>query len=199
MSMSHRYRNFGGARSNTGKKDSSDAEALEDQKLQAFEAGFQAGWDDALKAQADAKKKLSDELSENLQAISFSYREAVAKVSSSMQPIVQEIVEKLLPEIVRAGLSSHIMEQIKDMIDDQLDQSIEVVVAPSNISTVSALLRDNLKEVFAVTGDTDIGDGQAFVRIGHSERQIDLDGVVTGVSEAMRAFFHEATQELKDE
>lgn len=199
MSMSHRYRNFGGAPSKTTKSDSSDAEAVEDQKLQAFEAGFQAGWDDALKAQTDAKKKLSDELSENLQAISFSHREAVAKVSSSMQPIVQEIVEKLLPEIVRAGLSAHIMEQIKDMLDDQLDQSIEVVVAPSNVSTVSALLRDNLKDVFAVTGDGDIGEGQAFVRIGQSERQVDLDGVVSGVSDAMKAFFHEATQELKDE
>ena len=198
MSISHRYRNFGGARSPSQVKDDPALEAIEDQKLQAFEAGYQAGWDDAMKAQSEAKGKLSDELNQSLQDISFSYREAVAKVSSSMHPIVREIVEKLLPEMMRTGLSAHVVEQLKNMMNDELDRSVELVVAPFNVGLVMDLVDEKMREQVQVVSDEAVKDGEAFIRIDQTERQIDLAGVVDGVSKAMKAFFHETAEQINN-
>ena len=110
MSVSHRYRNFGGAKKPSGQQPESANELTEDLKLQAFEAGYQAGWDDASKAHADGKEKTSAEFAQNLLDMSFTYHEALAKLTVSLEPLMKKVVEKLLPETVRMALSAHILE-----------------------------------------------------------------------------------------
>ena len=66
MSLSHRYRNFGGSKASAEPTSEAASETNEDQQLQAFEKGYQAGWDDAVKAQADSIAKVSAEFGQNL-------------------------------------------------------------------------------------------------------------------------------------
>jgi flagellar assembly protein FliH len=199
MSMSQRYRDFG--RSKPPAKDAEDQtlEALEDHKLQAFEAGYQAGWDDSAKAQADARDKIGAELGQNLQEMSFSYHEALSKLTVSMEPVMTQMIEKLLPELLRNALSAHILEQIRALITEHARHPIEIVVSEKNVDTVKAIAGRNLTEPFEVVGEPTLGEGQAFVRMGEAERQVDLDGVVSGISKAMVAFFHETEQETDHE
>lgn len=198
MSMSHRYRNFGRLKSASPDQENPGLEEIEDQKLQSFEAGYQAGWDDAIKAQSDAKGKLTEELAQNLQDMSFSYHEALAKLASSMEPVMQQVIDKLLPEMVRGALGAHILDQLKKMLSDQIENSAEIVVCEENVHTIKDLIGVNLTAPFVVVGDATVGPGEAFVRIGDTEQHIDLDGVVKGVSEAMKAFFHETQQDMSN-
>ncbi|MEE4188160.1 MAG: ABC transporter ATP-binding protein [Roseobacter sp.] len=194
MSVSHRYRNFGGKPTSSASSTDGQAEAIEDQKLQAFEAGYQAGWDDALKAQTDEKNKLSAELSQNLLDMSFTYREALSKLTSSIEPIIGQIVEKLLPEMVSTALGAHIIEQVTALAHEQSNGAVEIVVAPQNTELVEKMIGDHLKEPFSVVAENDLGAGQAFVRIAQAERQVDLDSVIKDVAKAMAGFFEDATE-----
>lgn len=199
MSISHRYRNFG--RTNPSAQNSEDPalEAIEDEKLQSFDAGYKAGWDDALKAQAEAKTSVAAELSQNLLDMSFSYHEALSKVTNSMEPMMQQIIRKLLPEVVSSALSAHIMEQLKAIVDERANLPVEIVVAECNVATVKELAGGSLVKPFAVVADSALGEGQAFIRFGDVEREVDLNSVVVGVSDAMQAFFHETQKEPADE
>lgn len=195
MSVSHRYRNFGGGNRPSGTDSDNTSEAMEDQKLQAFEAGYQAGWDDATKAKADEKDKLTAEFGQNLLDMSFTYQEALSKLTVSLEPTMRQIIEKLLPETVKTALGAHIFEQIQTLLSSQMGKPIEIVVSPKNVETVKTIVGTKLKEPFKIVGEDSLGDGQAFVRIGEDERQVDLDTVVSEVAKAMTAFFHESGQE----
>lgn len=198
MSLSHRYRNFGGVKAQEATHEELSAEAHEDQQLQSFEKGYQAGWDDAVKAQADSIAKVSAEFGQNLQDMSFTYYEALSKLTASFEPVMLEIVEKLLPSLASEVLGPRIVEQVLGMIKDQPRQPIEIVVAPSHVETIQELVEGKLSEPFEVVSEQSLGEGQAFVRIGSVERNIDLDTVLAGIRQAMTAFFHEAEQEMKN-
>lgn len=197
MSLSHKYEDFGSFNSAMAPAQETLAEAFEDQKLQSFEEGYQAGWDDAIKAQADDKARVSAQLDQSLQEMSFTYHEALAKLTTSMRPIMEQVVEKLLPAIARDAVGSHIVEQITGMLRQAGAHPIEIVVSDEGHKTIEALLNRELTEPFSIVREPSLSPGQAFVRIGDSEREIDVDSVVNGVSEAVNAFFHQVSEEQK--
>ncbi|WP_299779764.1 ABC transporter ATP-binding protein [uncultured Roseobacter sp.] len=198
MSLSHRYRNFGGPKVSDEPQEGTRAELTEDQQLQSFEKGYQAGWDDAVKAQADSVAKISAEFGQNLQDMSFTYHEALSKLTVSMEPVLTEIVDKLLPGVMHEALGAHVVTQLTEMISEQPNQPIEIVVAPSQVERIQELADGKLSDPFEIVTEQSLGDGQAYVRIGSVEHSIDLDSVLAGVSDAMAAFFHEAEQEKEN-
>ncbi len=198
MSLSHRYRNFGGSKSEPGAKEEMSSDGIEDQKLQSFEEGYQAGWDDAVKAQADEKMKISAEFGQNLQDMSFTYQEALSKLTLSIEPVMAQIVDKLLPALARQALGAHVIEQLCEILKDCAGQPIEIVVAPASVETIKELGEKSLTDPFEVVEEASLGAGQAFVRVGSTERSIDLDSVISGVSDALSAFFHETGQEMNN-
>ncbi|MGC3939856.1 ABC transporter ATP-binding protein [Roseobacter sp. EG26] len=198
MSLSHRYRNLGGSKADKEASGDVSIEGLEDEKLAAFEKGYQAGWDDAVKAQSDTVAKISADFGQNLQDMTFTYQEALSKLTVSIEPIMAEIIDKLLPELVKNALGAHIIEQTCQMIKENAEQPVEIVVAPANVETVRELAQGKISAPFELISEATLGEGQAFVRIGSAEQSVDLDAVVSGISEAMTAFFHEAEQENKD-
>lgn len=199
MSVSHRYKNFGNKQPSAATRDTPSDEALEDEKLKAFEAGYQAGWDDSAKAESDSREKISAEFARNLQDMSFTYHEALAKLATSFEPVMRQIIGKLLPELVAGALTGHILEQLNDLIKEHAGQPIEIVVSPANAGTVESIAGDLLNEPFSIVQEPSLGDGQAYVKIGSQERQIDIDSIVSGVSEAMQAFFYEARKEQSND
>ena len=195
MSVSHRYRNFG----SSNRTESSDApessDQIEQDKLAAFEAGYQAGWDDSTKAQSDNRDKISSDFARSLQEMSFTYHEALAKLTLSLKPVMSEIVDRLLPAMVAQSLAGHILEQIDALLKDSISQPVEIVVAPKNVEAIKDFADGKIEPPFEVVGDTSVAEGQAFVRIGSEEQEIDISGVVSAISEALNAFFHEAQKE----
>ena len=195
MSLSHRYRNFGEPTTPEVTEEETSVVATEDQQLEAFEKGYQAGWDDAVKAQADSASKISAELGQNLQDMSFTYHEALSKLTLSLKPVLSEIVDKLLPAMAQQTLGPQVMDQLLELIKNQPHQPIEIVVAPTNVDAIQSLADDKLEDPFEIVAEPSLADGQAYVRVGDVERSVDLEAVLTGVSEALTAFFHETEQE----
>jgi flagellar assembly protein FliH len=195
MTLSHRYSDFGDLAATGDEALSRSESSLEDEKLQAFENGYQAGWDDAVKAHADDQGRIAADFAQNLQEMSFTYVEASAKLTRAMRPLMEQIVTKLLPELARQTLGLHLLEQLDALADAQLADAIEITVSPSNLDAMSALMETQPNAPFTLKTEAALSEGQVYLRVGGKERQINLDAVTKGIGDALEAFFDQAGQE----
>lgn len=189
MSVAHLYQDFGSSLPGFDTKSFIEDVDLEEQKLEAFENGYQAGWDDSVNAQIASNKRISSDLERNLQEASFSYHEARTTLTKSLEPLFSDILNTLLPEIARQSLGPQIITQLTEMVRIQLDQVIEVTVAPTHVETISALIEGQINEPFVMVPDPTLSEGQVYIRIGAEERELDLDHVLETVSSAFSSFF----------
>lgn len=189
MSIAHLYQDFGPKTLGRDANISLNDVEIEDQKLDSFENGYQAGWDDAVNAQVATKTRISSDLAKNLQEVSFSYHEARSTLTKSLEPLFSDVVDTLLPEVARHSLGPHVVAQLTDMVRTQTDQVIEITVSPVNLETIETLIENELESPFVMVPDPNLSEGQVFLRIGAEEREIDLDHVIETVGAAFNNFF----------
>ena len=79
-------------------------EMLETERLESFDKGYRAGWDDAIKAKSDEGAQFADGVAQSLQDLSFTYHEVHAQILSNLGPLFEEILQKLLPLLARETL-----------------------------------------------------------------------------------------------
>ena len=188
MSRAHLFQDFGSIRSDDPGTGESAVE-IEEQKLQSFEDGYQAGWDDAVKAQSRTAQHISSALAANLQDASFQYHEMRATLNKSAQGILQQIVQTTLPTVAQASLGARICEEIIGQVRNALEAKIVVAVAPSSVDAVKTVLGDTLSDPFDVVGDAAMPPDQAVLRIDQSEIEIDMARVLAEIDCAVSAFF----------
>ncbi|WP_371225011.1 flagellar biosynthesis protein [Roseovarius sp. 2305UL8-3] len=193
MSISHLLEDFGAyAR---GKPVSLTDVSLEEQRLEAFEKGYQAGWDDSSKASEDDTRRVSVDLAQNLQDLSITYQEAHSAVLASLRPLLEQITQTVLPALMLQTLGAQLVDQVHGMARELGPQPIELVTAPSNAATLEALLGDDPAMPVTVIEELSLGEGQVFVRFGNHEREIDLSGVLATIEQMMTGFFDENQKE----
>ncbi len=195
MALSHLLQDFGDSLS-VGNQISISDVSLEEQRLESFEQGFKAGWDDAIKSQGGEQAKISSEFSRNMQDLSFTYHEAHTNLFKAMEPLLQQMVETVLPKIAHQTIGARVVEQLSEMARDQGDQPVQITVAPSNHATMEKLLQQEFGFPLSVVEEPTLGEGQVYLKFGQSERQIDLDEVLNGIGQAVAAFFHENQKEI---
>jgi flagellar assembly protein FliH len=193
MTLSPLYQDFGGLQTPSDPPKAQNEEAA----LKSFEDGYQAGWEDAIKAQADTQSAIREEFAQSLQDMSFTYHEALFKLTSGMQPLMTELLEKLLPAVAKGALVAHLSEQLETLVKDMAEQPIEIVTSPENQIAIESLMPEGHDHPFRPSFDPTLSPGQAFLKIGQSERSIDLDQVIQGIETAMSAYFFEMEQKQK--
>lgn len=198
-SLSHRYREFGAPetpQAETPAATSLPDSDVEDLQLASFEAGYQAGWEDAIKAQADTSEQAAVQMSQNLQDMAFTHREAYLKLSQAMRPLMTQMVHQLLPQIAHQMLGTHILSQMSDLMEKHAENAIEIVVAPEKVEEIGALLTETGKVPFALVADEQLSAGQAYLKVNDAEREINLTAVLNGISDALTAFYEQADLEI---
>ncbi|WP_297772851.1 FliH/SctL family protein [uncultured Roseovarius sp.] len=165
--------------------------SLEEERLEAFEKGYQAGWDDSVKSQIEDGRRITADLSQNLQDLSFTYEEVHTSVMDMMHPLLQQIIATVLPAVCHATLSSRITEILHDLIDQQDRQPVEVSVGPDDKPILDQLAADLTDVEFEIVEDTALTSGQIFLRIGQNERSVDLQDVLKRIEQAVSGFFLE--------
>lgn len=198
MTTSHLFEDFGGVPKEARASSSLGIEEVEDQKLQAFENGYQAGWDDAIRAQSDNGQHVSAGLAASLQETSLEVQEMRESLTSSVQAIMAGVVNTVLPAMARESLGAHICEQVLAMTKGQLERSIEVAVAPEAEDVVRSLLTDEATVASQITADDLLAPTQALLRFGKDEREINLDDVLAEIAQSVTAFFDSQNSEVTD-
>lgn len=189
MASSHLFQDFGTMKPAKIGKQSMTAEEMEDLKLQAFESGYQAGWDDAVKAQSDSVTYVSSELGASLQSASFEYHELRATMNASVQSIMAEVVMTILPMVAQASLGAHIREIIASAVRDSLDRTVHVAVAPSSEDAVRAALKSDLPKPFELVCDPMMSPNQIILQLGETETEVNLDKTVADIATAVTNYF----------
>jgi flagellar assembly protein FliH len=193
MSISHLLEDFGAyAR---GTPISLTDVSLEEQRLEAFEKGYQAGWDDSVKAQSDDSRHITADFARNLQELSFTYHEAHAAALNSLEPLLRQMVEVVLPKVARETLGARLIEVLEGLAKTQGTGPIELVTAPANVTALEEILSDNPAMPMSIIEEDSLIDGQVFIRFGNTEHEIDLSQVLEGLDLAVSGFFEENRKE----
>lgn len=171
-------------------------DSLEEQKLEAFEKGYQAGWDDCLKAQLDDAKRVSTDLAQNLHELSFTYQEAYSALQNSLTPLLQQMVQVVLPRAAHATLGARITELLGELAADHGRQPVEIVSAPASVVAVEQMIAPDLPLQVTVSEEPSLAEGQVFIRIGETEREIDLSEVLAEIDRSVAGFIEENQKDV---
>ncbi len=195
MSSSNLFQDFGSDRPAVSHAEHTSRSEIEDQKLEAFENGYQAGWEDAAKAQISTNTSVSAALASNLQDASFQYHEMRATMQKSVQEIMQMIVETLLPRIAQNSLGAHLKEEIGNLTQRKLDGKIQLATNTANLEQVENLCAENLTQPFELVSDPKLAEDQVVIRLADIETVIDLGRVVSEIGGAVSDYFQSQKSE----
>lgn len=171
-------------------------ELLETERLEAFDKGYRAGWDDAIKAKLQDSANLTDGFAQALQDLSFTYHEAHAQILSNLTPLFNEILEKMLPSLARETLGAHISDQLSQLARDTGAVGIEIAVAPGAGEQVSQLVAEAASGLPITVNEVEtVADGQAELRLGAKEVSVDLKGVAEQIGEAVHAVLFDQSKD----
>ena len=166
-------------------------EQSEAQRLESFETGYKAGWDDAIQANSDDKARISSALGQHLQDLSFTYHEAYSHVMNAMAPLLEDIVGTLLPNMARESLGAHVVDELQKQAEAIGALDVVVAVAPNKVSAVAPLIEQDFGFPIRLIGDDTLGEDQADIRFGETEWQVDLGTLVDSVTSAIQGFAQE--------
>lgn len=153
--------------------------SLENVRTAAFEAGYASGWEDAKASDDEARQRVQAELERNVEAISFTFHEAVDRVRSEVKTFVDSLLTEFLPEIVPDALRAHIRAELLSAAEENLDLPVEIVVSPDCANLVSDLVDGDFKMGIELVEDPSLAANQVFVRIAEQEKEINLAPLVS--------------------
>lgn len=170
-------------------------ETLETERLEAFDKGYRAGWEDAIKAKSDEDARLSDGVAHSLQDLSFTYHEVHAQILSNLTPLFNEILQKMLPVLARDTLGAHIVDQLSQLARDIGTVQISIEVAPGTAQQVSQLINAASTSLpVTVIESPLVVEGQANMKLGAKELTIELAEVSQQITEAVHAVLHDQSE-----
>lgn len=194
MTLAHRYDEFHEEPEEFG-GESGETAASAEANLQAFENGYQAGWQDAMAAHETDQNRMSAELSQKFQEMSFTYHEARSKLLSSLQPVAAAMIEKLLPGLMRESLRANLAEQLEDILQQSTENAIELVVAPAQLEIVQEHMELQPGVPFALKAEPSLGEGQVYLKVDQTERRIDIEDLYEQISQSLSCFVQQSTME----
>ena len=176
----------------------SDNSALEEDRLVAYEKGYNAGWEDANAAAGEDQSRMRGDLARALQTLGFTFHEARAHILKALGPLMQEMVGKLLPDMARETLGPTILEILMPLAEEMADAPMTLVVNPTSRPAVEALLEHATGLPLVLVEEPTLSDGQAYLRLSDAEIRINLDRAAAEISDAVRGFFGISEKEIQN-
>lgn len=155
----------------------------------SFEKGYQAGWDDAARAEAEDQTRIGAEFARNLQDIGFTFFEARSHVLRSLESLLSALSEKFLPEVIAKSAGLMIAEEILPMAENAIDAPTQVVVSPLSRQALEPLLATAVAIPLEILEEPSLAPGQIFLRAGGLEKEIDLSGVTARFTNSVSALY----------
>ncbi|MHA6347345.1 FliH/SctL family protein [Roseivivax sp. CAU 1761] len=164
---------------------------VEAREGRAFENGYRAGWDDAVKAQGEESERMGRDFAQNLRDLSFTYHEAYSHVLRAMTPLLTEIVDKLVPASLGEGLAAHLVAELEARAGECGGFAVEIAVAPEQLAQVEPHLAQEFGFPVSLRSDPTLNEGQADLRLAEGEIRLDLTEIADGLRRAVTAFRHQ--------
>lgn len=189
MSIAHLLHDFGAL--SQGKPVAITDVSLEEERLEAFEKGYQAGWDDCVKSQVEDGRRITADLVQNLQDIGFTYEEVHGEIMGAMQRLLQQITQTVLPPLSHAMLVPQVTEILHDLLETNGRQPVQLTAGPADLAILRHLTAEMPDLACTLTEDQTLASGQVLLRLGESERALDMPDVLLRIEHAVSGFFQQ--------
>lgn len=166
-----------------------DAVAQEPSQNQHYQSGYDDGHAAGLQAAHEEIAALSEQFVQTLNDVDFTYAEARKQVFDSLIPLMTEVVEKVLPHCVTNGFSNQIVDLLIQTAAKQTGTAITLQVHPSQHAAVAEASQNIAAEVI-VQSDPTLSEYAARIKNGDAEQILDMDTVLTAISEILGAVHH---------
>ena len=161
---------------------------VEEMRLNAYEAGYKSGWDDATAEHEKSNQLIAADLERNLRDISFSYSEARAEVLNGFGGLIKSIVTSFLPAIAAEAVVPLVNAELEELLRNLGDQRCELLAAPRTAAQLEWLISRHLEADLHIVPEPAFVDGRVSLRFGSEEREVDLSGMVSTMTAAIRDF-----------
>ncbi len=195
MTIAHLLEDFGIAAPAEPAMPAVSEEAMEETRLASFENGYSAGWEDAVSAKDNEATSISSNLATSLEDLSFTYHEAQSQLIEALDPMFKVLTSAVLPDAMAASFGHHIVDQLTEMARSQTDQGMEIVVAAGEGAPVRSLLSQQFSVPVKVQEDSSLTEGQAYLRVGSNERELNSAGLIDSVKDSVDAFTYHFKEE----
>lgn len=163
-------------------------EELEDIKLKSFEQGYGAGWDDAIKAQQEGMTLLSDTVEASIKDLQMTQEDSLRAFTEATLPLLEGMVSKVLPILADHSFAFAVRSVLEKSLTEATKLPVEIRVAADQQNQVAHALSDKPAAEISLKTDETLAPGQACIGLGASEQQIDLDGLIKEITEAVENF-----------
>lgn len=163
------------------------AEAVETARITGYDAGYKTGWDDAMQKNRDDGDRIGAEFARNLRDLSFTYHEARAHVLRSLDGLLDELAGTFLPGIMAEAMGPMIKETIASIAADAANAPVQIRAAPAEAERLRSFLANEEDLPVHVVDEPTLAEGQAYLKLGAEERQVDLREPLERLSSAMAA------------
>ena len=176
-----------------------DLADFESIKLNSYEQGYLAGWEDGAAAQSAEQDQAREDLLRKLQQLSFTWEEARAHILSNLQPLLHQLVTVMLPEMMRDSLALWILGELLPKAEDQVSKPPVLRLSPDDRPHLEDLFAAFPHYPFTWEEDASLPSGHIQLSLGaagnRQETQIDLASCLATLKRLVRDHF---TQEGSD-
>ena len=161
-------------------------EAREDLRLDAYEDGYKAGWDDAIEANQSEQNQIAADLAQNLRDISFTYQEASSHVNAALVPLFEQLTSSFLPELAKEAFWPRVAEELEQLAEHMSRAQFVLHVAPESRKVADAISGKMQGVTLTVKEDTTLTSGQVIIGADDGELSIDFDHLLEEAQAALR-------------
>lgn len=164
-------------------------EDLEVLRLQAYEEGYKAGWDDALAERAEKAEALHAALMQKVEQLSFGYFEARGHILGALRPLFEAMIGTVLPSTARAALAPRVVEALMPLAVPMTEQPVTLRVAPGEGDSLRSAIEGLVLPPLDIVEDPDLRPDEALIDREPQQIHVDLGGIVRDLSAAIDEFY----------
>ncbi|MCH2163729.1 MAG: hypothetical protein MK098_03625 [Marinovum sp.] len=202
MSIAHLLEDFGpGAQTNIASPASSfrsvaaDPDTAESIRLEAYEDGYKAGWDDAVGANTAEQMQVAADLAQNLRDMSFTYQEASAHISQSLHGVFDTMMDLFLPQIAKLALAPKVSEMLEGLPVGAEDMQVVLSVAPESQPVLKRLVEKSNHLDLQIEIDASLTGGQVVIGFADTEMSLDFDALLQDMRNALETYTRDTGKE----
>ncbi|GAB4261070.1 MAG: flagellar biosynthesis protein [Pararhodobacter sp.] len=164
-------------------------EEVEELRLNAYERGYGAGWEDAGR-QADAEESARKAaFARQAEQLTFTYHEARGHLLNALRPLLTAMLERVIPEAARVSVVPMVVEQLMPLATASLEAPITLRIAPGSRADFDAAFEGLVLPPLDIVESADLAEGQAAFTFEALETRIDLDHVAESLRRAVERFY----------
>lgn len=164
-------------------------EQIEEIRLNAYERGYVAGWDDGGQQSEVEGTTQKAAIARQVEQLSFSYHEARAHVLRAIEPVFAAIFDTVLPAAARASIVPVTIEQLLPMAHAAADVPITLRVAPGSRTAYEAAFEGLVLPPLVLVETDTLAEGQAEFCFEATESRIDLSHTADTIRRAVDRFY----------